>query len=239
MIDEKKIDSVFVISNYKSLEKQLLECMDFIPYIEVNRDTVSPKYVPIILESCSLIESIFKSFVENDKKNYQSKDYSNLVEPILQLERAFSIMLVSPLEFFNPFENWTEEPPDWWQSYNNLKHDRLKNYKDAKIDIVIKSMCALHQVIARTIRFLPELVKDGWYNLFSGELGELMGELLIIQTRGTIGISMETIPVETELFVSPNHGNFVIHKRGTTEINKGYKYSSRVTGMIAVNYALS
>lgn len=38
----------FVISNFDNLEKQLLECMEFMPFIDQNKHVVSSKFIPII-----------------------------------------------------------------------------------------------------------------------------------------------------------------------------------------------
>ena len=40
----------FVIANFMALEEQLLQCMEFIPYVQQNRNVVSPKFIPILIE---------------------------------------------------------------------------------------------------------------------------------------------------------------------------------------------
>ena len=127
--DENRID--LAIRNFIDLEKQLLECMEFIPLIEQNNETVSSKFIPIILESCSLSESIFKEISGEERRLYSFGKYAKLHEKNLQLEDTISIFLSSPVRFYRPYQNWTQSVPKWWNSYNKLKHDRLNNYEFA------------------------------------------------------------------------------------------------------------
>ncbi len=220
----------FVIKNYTSLENQLLDCLEYLPHIPENKGAISPKFVQIILESCSLIESIFKSNAEEDKK-YNLEKYSKVLEPTLELEGAISLMLVSPMEFLNPFREWTIRAPEWWNSYNLLKHDRLSNQAEAKMEVAINSMCALHQVMARSLEYIPGQVAAGWYDIYNGDIGEL-----ILTRISGAGISENMLPVETKLFVSPNHSNFVTSVNGEPHIDEFCKFSRRINSMIAAHF---
>ena len=46
----------FVIANFVVLEDQLIDCMEYIPFINGNKDVISAKFIPIIMDSCSLID---------------------------------------------------------------------------------------------------------------------------------------------------------------------------------------
>src|SRR5207244_555971 len=49
------------LTGFQTLEVQMLQCMEFIPFIANNKSAVSPKFVTIILEGCSLIDSTFRA----------------------------------------------------------------------------------------------------------------------------------------------------------------------------------
>lgn len=83
----------FVISNFNELETQLAQCLSYIPFVEQNKRVISPKFIPIILETCGLIESIFKELEGDSGKRYDLKEYSKLIEPILDLEQTISLFL--------------------------------------------------------------------------------------------------------------------------------------------------
>lgn len=46
---EYKFD--FCIASFSALEKQLASCMEYIPFIDTNKQVLSPKFVPIISRS--------------------------------------------------------------------------------------------------------------------------------------------------------------------------------------------
>src|SRR5258708_1147353 len=121
----------FVVSNFEELESKLMECLRFIPFIDNNKEVISPKFIPIILEACSLIDSVFKTFEGKEGKKHNLRSYTKLVEPHLCLEETTTIFLNPPLRFLRPFATWTTAVPPWWTACNKLKHDRLDNYHAA------------------------------------------------------------------------------------------------------------
>jgi len=127
-----------------------------------------------------------------------------MFEDDLSLDNTISIFLTSPIEFYNPYKNWLEKIPIWWNVYNKLKHDRLNNFHLGTYDIVIQCMIALHQLISRARIFTNLLIKAGWFN----EQGAFIPELIIARISES-GIPIGIIPCETELFISPLSENFV------------------------------
>src|SRR5262245_19577808 len=113
-----------VVRSFRSLEVQLIQFMEYIPYSESNKSVGSPKLVPLLMDTCSLIEAVLRHAAGKDQR-YNFKAYAESVEHRLGLEDATSLLLVSPLKLLRPFRGWTKEVPAWWEAYNRLKHDRL------------------------------------------------------------------------------------------------------------------
>jgi hypothetical protein len=101
----------FVVSQFNDLENILGDCLSFIPFIENNKEVVSPRFPPIIIESCGLIESIFKEYLLESDDGQTFKEYSKNIEPHLVLEEAISLFLNQTILFLNPFEDWTNDHP--------------------------------------------------------------------------------------------------------------------------------
>jgi hypothetical protein len=59
----------FVIANFVVLEAQLVDCMEYIPFINGNKDVISAKFIPIIIDSCSLIDQFLETFLARNTKN--------------------------------------------------------------------------------------------------------------------------------------------------------------------------
>jgi hypothetical protein len=191
----------FVVANFEWLESELLKCMEYIPYIEQNRSVISPKFVPILMEACSLIDSVFR-YMTNERGRHTLKSYASMYEDRLELEEATSLLLVSPLQFLRPFQSWRMSVPSWWGAYNQVKHDRISNYSAATYTHAVTALAGLHQVLARSWDFLGHLMKAGWVN----ESAEHFADLIASRSAGT---GPPDMPVETRLFVSPVRGNFV------------------------------
>lgn len=218
----------FVVSQFNELELLLSDCLGFIPFIEGNKEVISPKFTLIIVECCGLIESIFKEYAGKKNKRQDMREYSKLVDPHLDLEEAITIFLYPPILFLNPFNDWTKKPPTWWQAYNKLKHDRLNSYDMATYETVIQAMAGLHQVISRNTEFLPLLLSAGWFNSNSTDVGELVAARIL-----SSGVPIQTIPVESRFFVSPLHSNFATYEQGQL-IVKDCDFTNRVKEVLTV-----
>ncbi|MCX6009143.1 MAG: hypothetical protein NTW48_03770 [Chloroflexi bacterium] len=225
--DDNRIE--FVINNFTSLEKRLSECMEFIPFVGQNKCVVSSKFIPMILESCGLIESILREITKDKSRRYSFKDYAKLHEANLELDETISIFLVSPIKFYQPYKRWTEVIPEWWGCYNKLKHDRLNNYEFATYETAILSLVGLHQLISKCRLFTDHIIKAGWFN----PSGEFMPELVCARISES-GIPLSTIPCESNLFVSPLNFNFVSFQDGVPVIEE-CDFSDRVKLLLTMS----
>ena len=191
----------FVVANFHSLEEQLVDCMRYVPFIERNQAVVSPKFVPILMDACSLIDSILRDCTGGGKR-HTFKEYAVLHEEHLELEGTTSLLLVSPLQLLRPFRGWRGATPVWWDAYNKVKQDRIRNYAAATYSCTVSAMAGLHQLLARSWQFLGQLTLAGWFN----ETSEGFGELGASRAAGS---GPPDLPVQTRLFVSAIRGDFV------------------------------
>jgi hypothetical protein len=180
--------------------------MDFIPFIDGNKEIVSPKFIPIIMDSCSLIDSILNSFASGKSERYNLKKYSEMYEPTLQLETNISLFLSSPIKPMTPFSGWTKGQPSWWAAYNAIKHDRLNNYKEAKFVNAATALAGLHQVMSRFKEFIGAFLRVGW--LDTSEI-ETLADLGSVAHLSSLHPQPPSLVVESRLFVSASRDNFV------------------------------
>jgi hypothetical protein len=201
MDDVIKID--FTVSSYKVLERQLVECMEYLPFIEGNKFSISPKFIPIIMDSCSLIDSIFFDITQgNNKERYSLKKYSTIHEPALSLNSNASLLLLTPVQIIQPYKNWIKQAPLWWGAYNKLKHDRLNNFHYATYTNAIYCLAGLHQLMAKQRNFIGSFLKAGWIDTNDIEVIDNLG------SAAHVGSRVDVI-VESSLFVSATDENFV------------------------------
>jgi hypothetical protein len=218
------------LAGFQSLEAQMLACMDFIPFIEKNKSAVSPKFVTIILEACSLIDSTFREAAEPSSGHLTMRDYARGLENHFELEEAISLGITTPLAFLRPFKNWTTKAPAWWMSYNQLKHDRLNNFSLASYETAFSALAALHQVMARSLDFFGVLTAAGWFNSASVAFVEMVAARI-----GSSGRSAGLLPAESRLFVSPVTENFVQWDERRPSIIDDCEFSDRIKSIITVH----
>lgn len=224
----------FAVSSFSGLETQLIACNEYLPFVEANKQAISPKFVPIIIEACSLIDSIFRETTANKTQHYNLKKYGIEHEPTLSLDDDLSLFLSSPVQVLRPFKDWTKKQPDWWAAYNKLKHDRLNNYEVATYTNAVVAVAGLHQLMARNKIFVGEFIKSGWININDDEL------MMTVASSAQLGALMRNPPdmvIESRLFASPTLDNFVSpeSEEDPRFIQVDYNYpglSNRVRGFI-------
>lgn len=91
-----------VVTAFRLLEDQLIECMSYVPYVEQNRAVFSPKLTPLLMDACSLVQSVLREAIGGQERN-TLKSYANKLEKRLQLEDATSLLLISPMRLLRPF----------------------------------------------------------------------------------------------------------------------------------------
>lgn len=204
MNSDNKFD--FAIASFSSLETQLITFMEYVPYIDNNKKVISPKFVPIIVDACSLIDSIFREITDDDTERYSLKKYCEIHETYLSLEGNISLFLVSPLQLLEPYAVWTKEQPDWWAAYNALKHDRLNNYEVATYVNAVLSLAGLHQLMARCKMFIGGFLRAGWIDT---ENNDLIGDLGSAAHLAGLHSNPPSMVIESKLFVTPTVENFL------------------------------
>ncbi|NQU28685.1 MAG: hypothetical protein HQ528_10380 [Candidatus Marinimicrobia bacterium] len=224
-----------IIDNYRLLEQSLNDCLKYIPYYEENKNTYSSKFIPLILDSCGLIESIFADYLagKGEHKYNNFLQYSNPINKKFNLNNSITIFLVSPIQFIIPFENWIEKPPSWWIKYNQLKHDRIDNYKVATLQTVVDCICALHQVISRNSKLLIFLFADGWFNKDSEDLIDVVGNQMVGEGYSyPLGLCL---PAETILFISPTVEEIVEYNGKHYDVDDNVNFSHRARSIIGIS----
>lgn len=191
----------FVVSSFVTLEEQLQTCMEYVPCIDQNSCVVSPKFIPILLDACSLIDSAFRHQMSK-KGQHNIRTFAAEHEPYLELDNATTILLVSPIRLLRPFRGWRDHAPAWWKAYNQIKHDRVGNYAAATYAHTVTAMAGLHQVLVRSWIFHSNLLKAGWFNPRDQE-----GLITLLAAREACCGPPE-LPVDSKLFVSATRSDF-------------------------------
>lgn len=168
-----------VLKWYERLEQTILEFAKHVPITAANENLQTPYLATTIIDACSLLDSVFRHMTpetvtvkgkQKKRDECNIEDFAQLHSNSLDLANTRSIMLVSPPSYRNPFKPWQNPTPggryiylNWWKSYTGLKHDCLANLNQATLGVALDSLCALHQVLGRSIEMVPHLLRQGWF----------------------------------------------------------------------------
>jgi len=201
-----------VMEFYETLENQLLEVLRIIPFEKQNFDVWSPKLISIFLDSCSIIDSIFKTTSRSKEKIYgriikrtdlNMNHFRHLYRNKFSLGDLNSLMYVSPPVVLAPFKEWmgkgSGQNPNWWQDHQRVKHDRLNNMNLATIKNTVNAVCGLFQVISQHPKMVIAIIRYRWLSNGGYAPDYLIRNLSSIKRRKETN---DIFLVETKLFVT-------------------------------------
>lgn len=146
---------VTAIEGLLSVESMLHEAIRFVPYCEEHKQVWSPHFAQIILEAASQVDSIWKSTTKIDyptaAKKVDIEFYLAKFGSLVARQRVVFFAGVMPCTIW-PFECWVNpkpkaskvsNAPNWWQAYNDIKHDRFANQDKATLEHAVNAIAAL------------------------------------------------------------------------------------------------
>lgn len=134
---------------FLALENDLEKISRFIEFSPDNYGTYSIELAHLFLSASSEVDVLFKSICEikkpdearNNIHEYRAITQGNLKEIIT--ERCYIPRYGLAMEPFINWDNNSDKNPDWWRSYNNVKHSRNTAFKEANLKNAINSIGAL------------------------------------------------------------------------------------------------
>lgn len=140
------------------LESDFYKTTRFVELNELNYKTFSLEYTKLLLSVCSEIDVICKELcihIDPSKKRKNINDYRAIIKnkfPKFETTKVtiekFGIEII-PWKEFNENKN-----PNWWKSYNDVKHDRIINYIEANQQNVIHSISGLLVLLLYLYKFV-------------------------------------------------------------------------------------
>lgn len=148
-------ERIQLLHAYFIIENDFKKIMEYVEFSNDNINTYSHRLYELLLRICTEFENNCKGILKingyNKTTNLNITDYflinkaSKLNEYTLRLNNWFP----EPIEF-KPFVNWSSEsysPLDWYQAYNNVKHNRTEKFSDANLNNVLKAIGGLFVIL--------------------------------------------------------------------------------------------
>ena len=136
---------------FLAIEHDMLKTARYVEICKDNLKTYSVEYTKIILAAASEVDVLLKQIylaLGGDKERPNFGDYYHAIKEKLP---AF---FLEPLHFeqynigFDPFTEWENGLKlSWHEAFNNLKHNRTENYKDANLENALLSLSALYTTV--------------------------------------------------------------------------------------------
>lgn len=142
------------LSRFNQLELLLEDLSIIFQTIEPtkhNMNCYGHKIRNLIMLACTEFDSMCKNIlVANDyqtRKMYKTDDYVKLKVPLKLDQYEVEFMRYPEIEARTPFKTWELDKPTqslrWYDAYNQIKHDRINNYKQATLENAIESISAI------------------------------------------------------------------------------------------------
>lgn len=164
---------------FLAIEDDLVKCSRFIEFNENNYDAYSIEFARILLASASEFDVVAKMICEEIKPNGNPSNIDQYRDFITdQFPEFYTIEIKIPRYAlsFSPWKVWGgDNNPDWWNSYNKVKHQRNNHFSDATLENALLAtsglMCGLMYYYKLTIEPTrevpinpaPELFEPKWY----------------------------------------------------------------------------
>lgn len=151
------------------LEEDVIRILHYIEPTEANYGTYGAELVKAYLSICSEIDVAFKD-LNHLVGRYESVDWGavknisearEMVHARFSQQFRFSWVVIDTSEIvINPWSSWwaddgTESTmnPEWWISYNNVKHHRLDSYAEANLGNVLQALSGLFVLLSCLYRY--------------------------------------------------------------------------------------
>lgn len=195
-----------VLKWYLELEERLSQILHVTQYTPETQLIFLPPLVNIVLDSCSLLDAIFREeFIGTEKRNKLTiSKFCPYFESTFNFSGIKTILYQYPLLYLKPFEGWCNNDKyqslEWWSAYNKLKHDRIREHKNATLKNAVNAICALHQVISQNQTFINALIRQDL--ICFGQWGKDYAKEAVYQKEEAIKNHVTAL-VETDLFATP------------------------------------
>jgi hypothetical protein len=169
------------LESFYELERRFEHFTRTIPVASEHLRVHSPVLASILLDACSLTETVLKSAMDNPRYNaiagiaqLRAKRYAG-APPYLNINDLRTVfrpdMLYSKPVWYLPHGSssypwyvWrnTNGHPSWWSAYNKVKHSRFDMAHWATLGTTMHAMKALFLVLVQALEFRDRLVERGF-----------------------------------------------------------------------------
>ncbi len=179
-----------IVAAFDRIESGLSDFIANVPLVSEHLSVWSPLLVTNIFDSCSQLDSLWK-LRAGSANNLKITDHFQTYH--LKLSSEWLVLWDGDGMELHPFAAWvgrsTYTSLPWWQAYNELKHDRWKNVKQATLANAVNAAAALFLAITIDTECHPVLAERKWFHT-NYALDYAMSKLA--SPEGLLGVNVES-----------------------------------------------
>lgn len=145
-----------------ALEKDVVTLSRYVDFSSPNMLTFSLEMARILLAAGAEADVLLKRICElnePDSKVCRIGDYFEIISRHHGSLFTFEVQLPRWGISLVPWEQWQQTaPPDWWTSYNKVKHHRASHFHRANLQCTIEAVAA---VFVLNVYAAPEAAREG------------------------------------------------------------------------------
>jgi len=135
---------------YSLLIKDFLKLCEYVEPADVNERVYSHRLYELYLRACTEFENVCKEILIGSgyqkSGNFKISDYRTLDASLKLSQREVGLLFWQPTEkYISPFKDWQimGAPLSWYQSYNEVKHNRNAEFSKASLENAVKAVAGL------------------------------------------------------------------------------------------------
>jgi hypothetical protein len=132
---------------FLALERDLEIASRYVEFCEPNYAVYSIEFAHLLFAAASEVDVVAKLLCERLSPNSQRGNIDNYRSILTAALPDVSTTRVTIPRYglsFSPWENWSNsQNPDWWRSYNNVKHERNAHFQEATLTNAINALGGL------------------------------------------------------------------------------------------------
>ena len=204
------LDPDLAWEEYKSLEEDFMKYLRFVPLTDEHDEVWSLYLGDLLIRTGSILDSFFRRAIFSPEldtatniKKYRTLDdlrinmgtYREVFDPFYGLSSK-NIHELRTFKSLTPFFSWSSnKSPDWWEAYNNVKHDRFENKKEATLKSTLNALGGVFLLNVMHLETMPVLVD---YNIIKSTYAKEFFKKLLLDREPLD--NMEIVYAKTSLF---------------------------------------
>lgn len=145
---------------YLHLENKIIGTQNYVEWNEHNYETFSNEFASIIQVTGAELDNFFKAYCGIEGRNYSITNYADFILNDFPEITEQKVRIRDKGMELQPFNGWdtaqASQSLEWWQGYNDIKHNRYINFQKANLKNSLNILGALYILEIKQLRKIHE-----------------------------------------------------------------------------------